>query len=238
MAPHSAMILAAGLGSRMRPLTETRPKALVEVHGAPLIDHVLDRLEEAGVGEVVVNVHHHADMLEKHLSARNIPHVTISDERDALLDSGGGLCKALPQLGPDPFFAINADTIWIEGINPNLRQLAEQFDPARMDVLLLLAATASSVGYNGMGDFLLDPAGRLTRRPEREMAPFVYAGACILKPGLFADAPEGSFSLNRIFDKAADKERLFGIRLEGLWMHVGTPDAIAEAEACYVRSAA
>lgn len=238
MAPHSAMILAAGLGTRMRPLTETRPKALVEVCGAPLIDHVLDRLAEAGVGEVVVNVHHHADMLEKHLGTRSLPHTIISDERDALLDSGGGVRKALPALGPDPFFVVNADTIWIEGIRPNLRRLGEQFDPDRMDALLLLAATASSVGYNGMGDFLLDPTGKLTRRPERETAPFVYAGACVLKPELFADAPEGAFSLNRIFDKAANKERLFGIRLEGLWMHVGTPEAIAEAEACYVRSAA
>lgn len=238
MAPHSAMILAAGLGTRMRPLTETRPKALVEVCGAPLIDHVLDRLAEAGVGEVVVNVHHHADMLEKHLGARSIPHTVISDERDALLDSGGGVRKALAGLGSDPFLVVNADTIWIEGIRPNLRRLGEQFDPARMDALLLLAATATSVGYNGMGDFLLDSTGRLTRRPERETAPFVYAGACVLKPDLFADAPEGAFSLNRIFDKAANAERLFGIRLEGLWMHVGTPDAIAEAEACYVRSAA
>jgi N-acetyl-alpha-D-muramate 1-phosphate uridylyltransferase len=236
--PRSAMVLAAGLGTRMRPLTETRPKPLVEVCGQALIDHVLDRLAQAGVERAVVNLHHHADQLDAHLGRRQRPKIEISDERDTLLDSGGGIRKALPLLGSDPFFSINSDTIWIEGLHPNLRRLGNAFDAETMDALLLLAPTASSVGYDGRGDFLLDGAGRLQRRPERDVSPFVYAGAAVLSPRLFRDAPEGAFSLNRLFDAAIAEERLFGLRMEGLWMHVGTPEAIAEAEACYAQSAA
>ncbi|MDE1570115.1 nucleotidyltransferase family protein [Aquabacter sp. P-9] len=231
------MVLAAGLGTRMRPLTDTRPKPLVEVNGRPLIDHVLDRLAEVEVDEAVVNVHHHADLLEAHLKARKgPPRIVLSDERDALLETGGGVRRALGHFGDAPFFAINSDTIWIEGMRPNLARMERVFDPERMDVLLLLASTALSIGYDGAGDFMMDPEGRLTRRPERVMAPFVYAGAAILKPGLFADVPEGAFSLNRIFDLAREADRLFGIRLEGTWMHVGTPDAIASAEEAIRRS--
>lgn len=234
----SAMVLAAGLGTRMRPLTDTRPKPMVEVAGRALIDHVLDRLKETGVERVVVNVHHHADMLEAHLAARRDLEITISDERSELLDSGGGVKRALPDLGQDPFFVINADTIWIEGFRPNLARLREAYDREGMDALLLLAATTSSIGYDGAGDFLLTPEGRLLRRPERGITPFVYAGATVMTPDFFRDTPDGRFSLNMLFDRAIEAERLFGLRLDGLWMHVGTPQAIAEAEACYDLSAA
>ncbi len=232
-----AMVLAAGLGTRMRPLTDTLPKPLVEVAGAPLIDHVLTRVAQAGIPEAVVNVHHHADLLEAHLRQRQgPPRIQISDERGMLLETGGGVLKALPELGAGPFIAINADTIWVEGFRPNLVRLADRFDPQEMDALLLLAASALSVGYDGLGDFVMDAAGRLTRRGERLVAPFVYAGACVLKPSLFEGMAQGAFSLNRVFDKAAEEGRLFGLRLEGVWMHVGTPDAIALAEEAIARS--
>ncbi len=225
-----AMVLAAGMGTRMRPLTDTRPKPLVEVEGRPLVDHVLDRLADAGIAEAVVNVHHHADLLETHVAKRSAPRIHVSDERARLLETGGGAKKALPFFGASPFIAINADTIWIEGVRPNISRLAASFDPARMDCLLLVAATALSIGYEGMGDFTMDGEGRLSRRPERVVAPFVYAGAGVFAPSLFADTPDGPFSLNLIFDRAAEAGRLFGLRLEGVWMHVGTPGAIAEAE--------
>lgn len=232
-----AMVLAAGLGTRMRPLTDTLPKPLVQVAGKPLLDHVLDRLAEAGVAEAVVNVHYLADLIESHLSTREgAPHLTLSDERGALLETGGGVSRALPLLGADPFLAINSDTIWVEGAHPNLVRLMEHFDPEQMDGLLLLAPVALSVGYDGMGDFRMESDGRLTRRPERQLAPFVYAGACILKPELFEGAPEGAFSLNRIFDKANEAGRLFGLRMDGIWMHVGTPEAIAWAEEAIANS--
>lgn len=235
---HNAMVLAAGLGTRMRPLTLTKPKPLVEVAGKPLVDHVLDRLAEAEVETAVVNIHHHADLLERHLKGRKKPKIVISDERDVLLDSGGGLKKALPLLGTDPFFSINADTIWIEGFKPNLTRLADNFDPDHMDGLLLLASTATSCGYDGRGDFIADSDGRLERRAERLVTPFVYAGAAVFRPELFADTPDGPFSLNLLFDRAIEAGRLFGLRLDGLWMHVGTPEAIAEAETCYAESVA
>lgn len=228
---HKAMVLAAGLGTRMRPLTDRIPKPLVPVYGRPLVDHVLDALAQAGIDAAVVNVHHLADLLEEHLADRKgPPDITISDERGVLLETGGGVRKALPLLGPDPFVAMNSDTIWIEGARPNLERLVEVFDPAEMDALLLLAPAATSIGYDGQGDFQMDASGRLSRRGERLVAPFVYAGACILKPELFAGTPEGPFSLNRVFDQAGAAERLFGLRLDGVWMHVGTPEAIALAE--------
>ena len=233
-----AMVLAAGLGTRMRPLTDTRPKPLVEVNGRTLVDHVLDRLAEAGVRDVVVNVHHHADMLEKHVKQRKDLKIHISDEREKLLDSGGGVKKALPLLGSDPFFIVNADTIWIEGVRPNLMRLAQDFNPARMDALLLLAPTASSIGYDGRGDFDLATDGLLSRRVEGCVTPFVYAGAAVLNPAAFAGLPEGAFSLNRLFDNAIEQGRLYGLRLDGVWMHVGTPEAIHEAEECTAKSAA
>ena len=233
-----AMVLAAGLGTRMRPLTDKLPKPLVPVAGKALIDHVLDRLADAGVTEAVVNVHHMADAIEQHLKGRTRPKIVISDERGELLDTGGGVVKALKLLGAAPFFHVNSDTIWIEGVMPNFARLAAMFDPAGMDAVVLLAATATSIGYDGRGDFAMAPDGRLRRRAEREVVPFVYAGAAVLSPALFADAPKGAFSLNRMFDRAIEAGRLFGLRLEGTWMHVGTPAAIKAAEAAILESVA
>ena len=236
--PRRAMVLAAGLGTRMRPLTDTVPKPLVQVAGAPLLDHVLDRLADVGVETAVVNVHYFANQIEAHLKGRTRPRIEISDERSKLLDTGGGVVKALERLGSEPFFHVNSDTIWIEGVQPNLGRLAAAFDPEFMDVLLLLAPTTGSIGYDGRGDFAMAPDGRLTRRPERGVVPFVYAGVAILSPGLFADAPRGPFSLNRIFDRAMEAGRLHGLRLDGTWMHVGTPDSVADAEAAISASMA
>jgi len=233
-----AMVLAAGLGVRMKPLTDRLPKPLIEVGGKALIDHTLDRLAAVDVDQAVVNVHHMAHRLERHLAGRRAPVIVISDERGQLLETGGGVVKALPLLGPAPFYLINSDTIWIEGVKPNLERLAESFDPECMDALLLLAPTATSVGYVGRGDYAMRPDGRLERRGERNVVPFVYAGAAIFAPALFADAPQGAFSLTRLFDRAEAAGRLHGVRLEGVWMHVGTPAAIAEAEAALVVHAA
>jgi MurNAc alpha-1-phosphate uridylyltransferase len=224
------MVLAAGLGTRMRPLTERLPKPLIKVAGRALIDYALDRLADAGVEQAVVNVHYLADLLAAHLAHRERPQIVISDERAALLDTGGGIAKALPLLGADPFLLLNSDSLWIEGVKPNLLRLAEAFVPAAMDALLLLAPATGSIGYCGRGDFRMSPSGALTRRTEREVAPFVYAGVAILRPDLFADAPAGAFSLNRLLDRAAAAHRLYGLRLEGQWLHVGTPTAVADAE--------
>jgi MurNAc alpha-1-phosphate uridylyltransferase len=236
--PRRAMVLAAGMGVRMRPLTDKIPKPLVAVAGRPLIDHVLDRLGEAGVDTAVVNVHHRADQIERHLAGRQTPRIVISDERSELLDTGGGVVKALPVLGAAPFFHLNADTIWIDGVRPNLLLLAGMFEPNRMDALLLLAATSTSVGYAGRGDFTMAADGRLARRSELDVAPFVYAGVAILAPALFSTAPPGAFSLNLLFDRAIQAGRLYGLRLEGVWMHVGTPEAIAAAETAIFASVA
>jgi MurNAc alpha-1-phosphate uridylyltransferase len=235
--PDHAMVLAAGRGVRMQPITNTLPKPLVEVGGKALIDHVLDRLAASGAKRAVVNVHHLANQIEKHVAARRSPRVTISDERDALLDTGGGVVRALPLLGDGPFFHLNSDTLWIEGVKPNLSRLADAFDADAMDALLLLASTAGSVGYHGRGDFAMAPDGRLMRRNERDVVPFVYAGAAILTPSLFADPPASAFSLTRLFHRAEEAGRLHGVRLDGLWMHVGTPEAIAEAESALARAA-
>ena len=231
MMPKSAMILAAGLGTRMRPYNGHIPKPLVAVGGKSLIDYGLDRLAEAGVETAVVNVHHLADALEKHLAPRRQPHIVISDERLELLGTGGGIAKALPQLGSAPFFLVNSDTLWLDGVRPNFTRLGEAFDPNTMDALLLLAPTAGSIGYTGRGDFAMLPDGRLRRQRENAVVPFVYAGAAILSPLLFADVPRGAFSLTLLFDRAGASGRLYGLRLEGVWMHVGTPEAVAAAEA-------
>jgi N-acetyl-alpha-D-muramate 1-phosphate uridylyltransferase len=235
MMPRHAMVLAAGRGERMKPLTDRTPKPLVKVGGKALIDHVLDRLDAVGVERVVVNVHHLADALERHLDGRRS--IVISDERNQLLETGGGIVKALPLLGQAPFFLINSDTIWLDGVKANLARLAETFDPGRMDALLLLAPAATSVGYAGRGDYGMTPEGQLERRGERAVVPFVYAGTAILSPALFADAPPGPFSLTRLFNRAEEAGRLHGLRLEGVWMHVGTPAGIAEAEAALVVNA-
>ena len=237
-APKRAMVLAAGLGTRMRAFNGRIPKPLVKVGGKALIDYVLDRLAEQGVECAVVNVHHLADQIERHLAQRQHPQIVISDERNELLGTGGGVVKALPKLGGEPFFHVNSDTIWIDGVKPNLGRLAAAFNPARMDALLLLAPAASSIGYSGRGDFLMASDGRLARRGEREVVPFVYAGAAILTPSFFAGAPAGAFSMSPLFDRAAEAERLCGLRLDGVWMHVGTPDAVKAAEEAILASAA
>jgi len=231
MMPKSAMVLAAGLGTRMRPHNGHIPKPLVAVGGKSLIDYVLDRLANAGVERAVVNVHHLADALERHLAARKKPRIVFSDERGELLGTGGGIVKALPQLGAAPFYLANSDTVWLDGVKPNLTRLADAFDPDAMDALLLLAPTTDSVGYAGRGDFAMLPDGRLRRRTEREVVPFVYAGAAVLSPALFAAAPDGAFPLTLMFERAGERGRLHGLRLEGVWMHVGTPEAVAAAEA-------
>ncbi|WP_188607148.1 nucleotidyltransferase family protein [Chelatococcus reniformis] len=225
-----AMILAAGLGKRMRPITTTTPKPLVRVGGRALIDHAIDRFVDAGVAEVIVNVHYLPDLVETHLGRRKAPAITVSDERTRLLETGGGIKKALPLLGDQPFFVGNSDSLWIEGPRSNVRRLGRAWDPEQMDVLLLLASTATSIGYDGLGDFAMDTAGRLVRRGERLVVPFVYAGVAIVKPALFAETPDGPFSLNLVFDRALERGRLHGLRLDGQWLHVGTPDAVRLAE--------
>jgi MurNAc alpha-1-phosphate uridylyltransferase len=236
--PSKAMVLAAGLGVRMRPLTDNMPKPLVRVAGRPLLDHVLDKLGDAGVSEAIVNVHYLPDQIIDHTASRTRPRVIISDERHEVLETGGGVVKALPLLGNAPFFLVNADTMWIDGVRPNLARLAETFDPARMDILLLMAPTTSSIGYGGRGDYAMLPDGPLRKRREHQVVPFVYAGAAIMSPSLFADAPAGKFSLTKLFDAANEQERLFGLRLDGVWMHVGTPDAVHAAEEAFLESVA
>ena len=228
--PRHAMVFAAGLGKRMRPITDTIPKPLVQVAGRALIDHVLDRFAEAGVPEAVVNVHYLADQIEAHLASRQSPRINLSDERERLLDQGGGIRKALPFLGQEPFFVSNTDAFWVEGPQSNLRRLAEAFDPRRMDAILLVAPTATSIGVDWQGDFQMDQEGRLSRRAETDVAPFVYSGVGILKPETFAADPREVFGLAPHLFEAAEKGRLFGLRLDGPWLHVGTPEAIPEAE--------
>ena len=236
--PDKAMDLAAGLGVRMRPLTDHMPKPLVHVAGQPLLDHVLDKLAGVGVSEAVVNVHYLPDQIIEHTAKRSRPQIIISDERDEVLGTGGAIVKALPLLGKAPFFLLNADTMWIDGVRPNLARLAETFDPDRMDILLLMAPTTSSIGYGGRGDYAMLPDGALRKRKEHQVVPFVYAGAAIMSPSLFAGAPSGEFSLTKMFDQANEQERLFGLRLDGVWMHVGTPDAVGAAEEAFLESVA
>lgn len=236
--PETAMVLAAGHGTRMRPLSVTTPKPLVMVGGRALIDHCLDGLAEAGVETAVVNVHYLADLIGAHLAGRTTPRIVISDERDRLLDTGGGIKRALPLLGPEPFILRNSDSFWLEGVRRNLNWLTMTWDGARMDALLLLASTVPAVGYAGRGDFFLDKDGRLTRRRERTVAPFAYAGAAILHPRLLDGAPDGAFSLNALFDKAIESGKLFGARLDGVWINVETPKAVALAENVITASAA
>ena len=227
---HAAMLLAAGLGTRMRPLTERLPKPLVDVAGKPLIDHALARLREAGVQKAVVNVHYLADRLEEHLAAVKDLKIEISDERKELLETGGGLVKALPQLGKDPFFVVNTDSLWIEGASPALERLRQSWDGRRMDILLLLASTVNTVGYDSRGDFHLEKDGSIVRRKEREVAPFVFTGIYLVHPRLLKGAPEGKFSMNVLFDKAIATGKLKGVRHDGIWMEVGTPEGIPLAE--------
>ncbi|KPL54046.1 mannose-1-phosphate guanylyltransferase [Prosthecomicrobium hirschii] len=236
--PTRAMMLAAGIGKRMRPLTATTPKPLIEVAGKALIDHGLDRLVDAGVETVVVNVHYLADLVEFHVLKRAEPKVLISDERSGLLETGGGIVKALDMIGPDPFFLFNSDSFWIDGYADNLELLVEFWDEATMDILLLLSPTVTASGYDGQGDFTMDPLGRLERRIEGRVAPFVYAGTAIIHPRIFAGTAQGRFSLNKFFDRALESGRLYGVHMDGIWLHVGTPEAIREAEETIRHSAA
>ncbi len=228
--PTKAMVLAAGLGKRMRPLTNDIPKPMVPFQGRPLIDHVLDRLAAAGITEAIVNVHYQPLPLERHLAHRKAPKITISDERDALLDTGGGLMRALPLLGNDAFVIHNSDSVWEEGVGSNLDRLFGAWDDAKMDSLLLMALSGTSLGYDGHGDFTMGADGRLQRREEGRESPFVFSGVSIAHPRMFKDAPPGAFSLNTLWDRAIERGRLYGIRLEGTWMHIGTPEALADAE--------
>lgn len=228
--PQAAIVLAAGRGVRMQPLTAQVPKPLVRLKGRSLIDHVLDRLATAGVARAVVNVHYLADMLEAHLSARQKPRITISDERGLLLDTGGGVVHALPELGPEPFLIHNSDSVWIEGVGANLERLIAAWDDGKMDSLMLLASATASLGYEGAGDFVMGNDGRLQRRGERQVAPFVFTGVSIAHPRMFQGAPQGRFSLNQLWNTAMENGRLYGLRFDGLWMHVGTPEALNKAE--------
>jgi MurNAc alpha-1-phosphate uridylyltransferase len=225
----TAMVLAAGLGKRMRPLTASQPKPLVRVAGKPLIDHALDRLAEAGVGRAVVNVHYLADALEAHVAARTAPQVTVSDERALLLETGGGMVKALPHL-PDPFFALNADNVWLDGPNTAFAELSRRWNPAEMDALLLLVPHARAANFNGPGDFHMDPNGLLSRRKDGRIAPFIYTGIQLVSHRLLREAPEGAFSTNILWNRAIEEGRLYGLSFGGLWFEVGTPQAIRPTE--------
>lgn len=225
----TAMVLSAGLGLRMRPLTETRPKPLVSVAGKPLIDHVLDKLAEAGVAKAVVNVHYLPDALEAHLTGRTSPQVTISDEREVLMETGGGMIKALPLL-PDPFFAVNADNLWIDGPVDVFHELSRAWDPRRMDALLLVVPHTGAHNFRGKGDFTMDPSGRLVRRRSGRIAPFIYTGVQLVSHRLLREAPAGPFSTNLLWNRAMEEGRLYGSRFTGEWFEVGDPAAIAPTE--------
>jgi MurNAc alpha-1-phosphate uridylyltransferase len=229
LASDTAMILAAGLGKRMRPLTASQPKPLVRVAGRALIDHALDRLDEAGVAKAVVNVHYLADALEAHVLARKAPKVTVSDERALLLETGGGMTKALPHL-PDPFFALNADNIWLDGPKSAFHDLSRRWDPEAMDALLLVVPHARAVNFSGPGDFHMDPLGHLSRRRDGRIAPFIYTGIQLVSHRLMRDAPEGPFSTNILWSRAMAEGRLYGLSFTGLWFEVGTPQAIRPTE--------
>ena len=226
-----AMILAAGLGTRMNELTVDRPKAMVEVAGRPLIDHAIDRLKAAGIKRIVVNVHYCADVLERHLAKRSDVEVCLSDERHALLDTGGGIKHALHFFDGCPFVTHNCDTIWAEKGADNLADLLAQFDPEKMDALMLLALRETSLGFDGNGDFFMSDAGVLRRRGDAATAPFVWAGVQVIVPDLFEHMPDEAFSTNLIWDQAIRTNRLYGLELRGTWMHVGSPDAVTDAEA-------
>jgi MurNAc alpha-1-phosphate uridylyltransferase len=229
----NAMVLAAGLGTRMTPANGTLPKPLVELRGRALIDRVLDRLAEAGIKRAVVNVHHKADLIEAHVKSRKAPRIVISDERSGKLDTGGGVKRALPRLGPGAFLIHNSDSVWIEGVGSNLTRLMSTWDETRMDCLLMLAVASGSHGYQGRGDFALQPDGRVRRRKlEQEIVPFAFTGVSVAHPRLFEDSPEGAFSLNVVWSRAIAAGRAYGMRMDGRWMHVGSPDALAQAEQC------
>lgn len=227
--PQTAMVMAAGFGTRLRPLTDTTPKALVPVLGVPMLDVVLNRLQMAGVRRVVINLHHLGEKIRDHLKDRHDLEILFSEE-STILETGGGIVQALPLLGDEPFYAVNAKIIWLNGRVDALERLAMEWDAARMDALLLLQSTTTAVGYNGKGDFILDQEGRVRRRKEWQVAPFLYAGIQICHPRLFRDPPKGAFSTNLVWDRAIEEDRLYGIRHDGEWYHVSTPQHLQEVE--------
>src|SRR3954454_3663980 len=230
--PHTAMIMAAGLGKRMRPLTATRPKPLIEVHGKALLDHVLDKLRIAGGKKLVVNVHYLADAIEAHLTSREHGFdVVISDERKLLLETGGGLVQAAPLIDSDPFLALNSDNLWVDGPADTLKLLASHWDDSKMDALLLLVPQARALNHKGMGDFHMDRSGRLRRRQKSRVAPFVFTGIQMVSKRLLREAPGGPFSTNLLWDRAIEEGRCFGAVHQGLWFDVGTPSSIPMTEA-------
>ncbi len=235
---HNAMVLAAGLGTRLRPVTDTIPKPLVPIAGRPMIDHVLDRLADAGVKTVVVNVHHHADLMQAHLALEKRLEIRISDERGGLMNSGGGLARGIRLLDRSNLFVMNSDLLWIgdaPGPSSNLARLARFFDPVRMDMAMLCVAIGDTTGHNGKSDFSMQPDGALSRYAEGVGRPVVYAGVIAMNPALLDDAPDGAFNLNLYFDKAIAAGRLFGMMMQGHWLTVGTPQAIGEVEDAIAR---
>ena len=231
LASDTVMLMAAGLGKRMRPLTAAMPKPMVRVAGKPLIDRAMDRIEDAGIAKAVVNVHYLAESIEAHLKARKSPSVTFSDERAELLETGGGMVKATKAgLLPDPFFACNADSIWLDGPRNAFRDLSHAWDPDRMDALLLVVTHARAHNFDGTGDFYMDGAGRLKRKLPGRIAPFIYTGIQLVSHRLLRDAPDGKFSTNILWDRAIAEGRLFGVAFTGLWYEVGTPQHIRPTE--------
>lgn len=228
--PDHAMVLTAGFGTRMLPLTRHTPKPLIPVMGETLLDRILDRLGEWGVTHAVLNVHHLAAVIRDHVKDRTRPSIAISDETDAILDTGGGVYRALPLLGKTPFFVLNGDVLWGDGPTPALSRLWAAFDPAAVDMVVLLHPTAKAHGYEGRGDFFLDDADRPVRRGESLVAPYVYAGTQLVHPRIFADLPSGPFSFNLLFDRAIAAGRLGAVVHDGAWFHVGTPEAVIETE--------
>jgi MurNAc alpha-1-phosphate uridylyltransferase len=227
--PTTAMLLAAGLGTRMRPLTDDTAKPLLELGGRALIDHALDRLEEVGVETVVVNAFWQADRVAAHLAARAHPRIILRREAD-LLETGGGVRAALDLLGEAPFYIVNGDAFWLDGPRPALSRLSDQFGPEQMDAVLLVHRTVHVQGDVGFGDFAMDKWGRLRRRGEREIVPYVYAGLQVVSPALFADAPDGKFSMNLLWDRAIAADRLRAVVHDGLWFHLSTPEDLADTE--------
>ncbi|WP_207974508.1 nucleotidyltransferase family protein [Parafrankia sp. BMG5.11] len=231
LASDTAMVMAAGLGKRMRPLTATQPKPMVRVAGKPLIDHALDRLADAGVARAVVNVHYLADLLEAHLAERQSPKVTVSDERAVLLETGGGMKKALAAgLLPDPFFCLNADNIWLDGPRDAFADLSSAWRPDQMDALLLVVPHARAMNFRGQGDFHMDALGRLSRRKTGRVAPFIYTGIQLVSHRLLRDAPDGPFGTMILWERAIAEGRLFGTAFTGQWFEVGEPHAIKPTE--------
>lgn len=227
--PRVAMVLAAGLGLRMRPLTLERPKPLLQIAGRTLLDHTLDHLAAAGVERAVVNTHYRGEQIAAHVAGREKPAITLSPEATPL-ETGGGIRKALPHLGTEPFFVANADIVWFDGPEATLRRLASMWDPAQMDALLLLTPTESAFGYSGPGDFFLGRDGRVRRGWDDGIAPYVFAGVHITRPGPYAGGPEVPFSCNRVWDRMLAAGRLFGVAHQGAWYHLGTPEALIQAE--------